>query len=92
MLVAGQVVVLLPGSLQVDVLLCCPENRLFQENFMIVYIYMTTKATKNPKKIIRSKNNRPDIRLQVLRCPLPDFVAVSFARLISFMEADAYAK
>ena len=41
---------------------------------------------------LKSKNNRSDIRLQVLRCPLPDFVAVSFARLISFIEADAYAK
>ena len=51
MLVAGQVVVLLPGSLPMDVLLCCPENRLFQENFIIVYIFMTTKATGKLRKI-----------------------------------------
>ena len=50
-LVAGQVVVLLPGSLPVNMLPCCSENRLFQENFIIVYIFMTTKATGNSRQI-----------------------------------------
>lgn len=61
------------------------------EFYYCLYFY-DNESNEKFKENIRSKINRPDNRLQVLRCPLPDFVAVSFARLISFMEADAYAK
>ncbi len=67
------------------------EPLILGEFYYCLYFH-DNESNEESKENIRSKNNRPDIRVQVLRCPLPDFVAVSFARLISFMEADAYAK
>ena len=47
---------------------------------------------KQFKKNFKSNNNRPDIRLQVLRCSLLDFVAVFLCLAVSFMEVSAYAE
>ena len=49
--------------------------------FCYCLYFHDNESNEESKENIRSKNNRPDIRLQVLRCPLPDFVAVSFAGL-----------
>ena len=64
---------------------------ILREFYYCLYFY-DNESNEKFRKNLKNNNNRPDIRLQVLRCPLPDFVAVSFARLISFIEADAYAK
>ncbi len=50
------------------------------EFYYCLYFY-DNESNEDSKENIKSKNNRPDIRLQVLRCPLPDFVAVSLSGL-----------
>lgn len=45
------------------------------EFYYCLYFY-DNESNEKLKENLKSKNNRPDIRLQVLRCPLLDFVAV----------------
>jgi len=61
------------------------------EFYYCLYFY-DNESNEKLKENLKSKNNRPDIRLQVLRCPLLDFVAVFLCLAISFMEASAYAE
>ena len=61
------------------------------EFYYCLYFY-DNESNEKLKENLKSKNNRPDIRLQVLRCPLLDFVAVFLCLAISFMEANAYAE
>ena len=59
--------------------------------YYCLYFY-DNESNEDSKENIKSKNNRPDIRLQVLRCPLLDFVVVFLCLAISFMEVSAYAE
>ena len=61
------------------------------EFYYCLYFY-DNESNEKLKENLKSKNNRPDIRLQVLRCPLLDFVAVFLCLAISFMEVSAYAE
>ena len=61
------------------------------EFYYCLYFY-DNESNEKFKKNLKNNNNRPDIRLQVLRCPLLDFVAVFLCLAISFMEANAYAE
>ncbi len=70
--VAGKSASLLPGNADIY-RLCC------------YFLTTDNESNKKFKENRKSKNNKPDIRLQVLRCPLPDFVVVSFC-LALFME------
>jgi len=45
---------------------------------LLFFIITDNESNEKLKENRKSKNNKPDIRLQVLWCPLPDFVAVSF--------------
>lgn len=61
------------------------------EFYYCIYFY-DNESNGKIKKNLKSNNNRPDIRLQVLRCPLLDFVAVFLYLAISFMGVNAYAE
>ena len=52
---------------------------------MSFFITTDNESNRKFKENRKSKNDRLDIRLQVLRCPLPDFVAVSLCPAL-FME------
>lgn len=67
-----------------------PENA---DIYRLCCYFLTTdnESNKKFKENRKSKNNKPDIRLQVLRCPLPDFVADSLC-LAFFMEVMLMAK
>ena len=61
----------------------CPavrETAYLAEFYYCLYFY-DNESNEESKENIKSKNNRPDIRSQVLRCLLPDFVAVSLSGL-----------
>lgn len=77
-LVAGKSASLLPGNADIY-RLCC------------YFLTTDNESNKKFKENRNSKNNKPDIRLQVLRCPLPDFVADSLC-LAFFMEVMLMAK
>ena len=79
-----QIVTSLLGSLPGNSLFSCPEMLIFT-GFVVIFITTDNESNKKFKENRKSKNNKPDIRLQVLRCPLPDFVVVSFC-LALFME------
>lgn len=89
-MVAGQVATSLSGSLPGNLLLSCPEMLIFT-GFVVIFITTDNESNKKFKENRKSKNNKPDIRLQVLRCPLPDFVADSLC-LAFFMEVMLMAK
>jgi len=89
-LVAGQVATSLSGSLPGNPLLSCPEMLIFT-GFVVIFITIDNESNKKFKENRKSKNNKPDIRLQVLRCPLPDFVADSLCPAL-FMHTGANAK
>ena len=76
--VAGKSASLLPGNADIYKL-CC------------YFLTTDNESNKKFKENRKSKNNKPDIRLQVLRCPLPDFVADSLC-LAFFMEVMLMAK
>ena len=76
--VAGKSASLLPGNADIY-RLCC------------YFLTTDNESNKKFKENRKSKNNKPDIRLQVLRCPLPDFVADSLC-LAFFMEVMLMAK
>ena len=76
--VAGKSASLLPGNADIY-RLCC------------YFLTTDNESNKKFKENRKSKNNKPDIRLQVLRCPLPDFVADSLC-LAFFMEVMHMAK
>lgn len=59
--------------------------------FVVIFITTDNESNKKFKENRKSKNNKPDIRLQVLRCSLPDFVADSLC-LAFFMEVMLMAK
>lgn len=59
--------------------------------FVVIFITTDNESNKKFKENRKSKNNKPDIRLQVLRCPLPNFVADSLC-LAFFMEVMLMAK
>ena len=59
--------------------------------FVVIFITTDNESNKKFKENRKKKNNKPDIRLQVLRCPLPDFVADSLC-LAFFMEVMLMAK
>ena len=61
------------------------------EFYYCLYFY-DNESNEKFKKNLKNNNNRPDIGLQVLRCPLLDFVAKFFCLAISFMEVSAYAE
>ncbi len=61
------------------------------EFYYCLYFY-DNESNEKFKKNLKNNNNRPDIGLQVLRCSLLDFVAVSLCLAISFMEVSAYAE
>ena len=61
------------------------------EFYYCLYFY-DNESNEKFKKNLKNNNNRPDIGLQVLRCPLLDFVAVFLCLAISFMEVNAYAE
>ena len=67
------------------------EPLISGEFYYCLYFY-DNESNGKFKKNLKSNNNRPDIRLQVLRCPLLDFVAVFLYLAISFMEVNAYAE
>ncbi len=90
MLVAGQVATSLSGSLPGNMLLSCPEMLIFT-GFVVIFITTDNESNKKFKENRKSKNNKPDIRLQVLRGWLPDFVADSLC-LALFMHTGANAK
>ena len=89
-MVAGQVATSLSGSLPGNLLLSCPEMLIFT-GFVVIFITTDNESNKKFKENRKSKNNKPDIRLQVLRCSLPDFVADSLC-LAFFMEVMLMAK
>lgn len=76
--VAGKFTSILPGNADIC-RLCC------------YFLTTDNESNKKFKENRKSKNNKPDIRLQVLRCPLPDFVADSLC-LAFFMEVMHMAK
>lgn len=76
--VAGKSASLLPGNADIYRLYC-------------YFLTTDNESNKKFKENRKSKNNKPDIRLQVLRCPLPDFVADSLC-LAFFMEVMLMAK
>ena len=90
MLVAGQVATSLSGSLSGNLLLSCPEMLIFT-GFVVIFITTDNESNKKFKENRKKKNNKPDIRLQVLWCPLPDFVADSLCSAF-FMEVMLMAK
>ena len=90
MLVAGQVATSLSGSLPGNMLLSCPEMLIFT-GFVVIFITTDNESNKKFKENRKSKNNKPDIRLQVLQGWLPDFVADSLC-LALFMHTGANAK
>lgn len=59
--------------------------------FVVIFITTDNESNKKFKENRKKKNNKPDIRLQVLRCSLPDFVADSLC-LAFFMEVMLMAK
>ena len=61
------------------------------EFYYCLYFY-DNESNEKFRKNLKNNNNRPDIGLRVLRCPLLDFVAVFLCLAISFMEVNAYAK
>lgn len=61
------------------------------EFYYCLYFY-DNESNEKFKKNLKNNNNRPDIGLQVLRCPLLDFVAVFLYLAISFMGVNAYAE
>ena len=67
------------------------EPLISGEFYYCIYFY-DNESNGKIKKNLKSNNNRPDIRLQVLRCPLLDFVAVFLYLAISFMGVNAYAE
>lgn len=77
-LVAGKSASLLPGNADIY-RLCC------------YFLTTDNESNKKFKENRKSKNNKPDIRLQVLRGWLPDFVADSLC-LALFMHTGANAK
>lgn len=89
-MVAGQVATSLSGSLPGNLLLSCPEMLIYT-GFVVIFITTDNESNKKFKENRKSKNNKPDIRLQVLWCPLPDFVADSLC-LAFFMEVMLMAK
>lgn len=89
-MVAGQVATSLSGSLPGNLLLSCPEMLIYT-GFVVIFITTDNESNKKFKENRKSKNNKPDIRLQVLRCSLPDFVADSLC-LAFFMEVMLMAK
>jgi len=89
-LVAGQVATSLSGSLPGNPLLSFPKMLIFT-GFVVIFITIDNESNKKFKENRKSKNNKPDIRLQVLRCPLPDFVADSLCPAL-FMHTGANAK
>ena len=89
-MVVGQVATSLPGSLPGNPFPSCPEMLIFT-GFVVIFITTDNESNKKFKENRKSKNNKPDIRLQVLRCPLPDFVADSLC-LAFFMEVMLMAK
>ena len=89
-MVVGQVATSLPGSLLGNPFPSCPEMLIFT-GFVVIFITTDNESNKKFKENRKSKNNKPDIRLQVLRCPLPDFVADSLC-LAFFMEVMHMAK
>ncbi len=76
--VAGKSASLLPGNADIY-RLCC------------YFLTTDNESNKKFKENRKSKNNKPDIRLQVLWCPLPDFVADSLCSAF-FMEVMLMAK
>ena len=76
--VAGKSASLLPGNADIY-RLCC------------YFLTTDNESNKKFKENRKSKNNKPDIRLQVLRGSLPDFVADSLC-LALFMHTGANAK
>ncbi len=89
-MVVGQVATSLPGSLPGNPFPSCPEMLIFT-GFVVIFITTDNESNEKFKENRKSKNNKPDIRLQVLRCPLPDFVADSLC-LAFFMEVMHMAK
>ena len=76
--VAGKSASLLPGNADIY-RLCC------------YFLTTDNESNKKFKENRKKKNNKPDIRLQVLWCPLPDFVADSLCSAF-FMEVMLMAK
>ena len=89
-MVVGQVATSLPGSLPGNPFPSCPEMLIFT-GFVVIFITTDNESNKKFKENRKRKNNKPDIRLQVLRCSLPDFVADSLC-LAFFMEVMHMAK
>ena len=89
-MVVGQVATSLPGSLPGNPFPSCPEMLIFT-GFVVIFITTDNESNKKFKENRKSKNNKPDIRLQVLQGWLPDFVADSLC-LAFFMEVMLMAK
>ena len=71
-------------------LLSCPEMLIFT-GFVVIFITTDNESNKKFQENRKKKNNKPDIRLQVLWGSLPDFVADSLC-LALFMHTGANAK
>jgi len=63
----------------------CRNIKVFLHLLLFIFIY-DNESNKEIKENQERKNREPDIRLQVFRGSLPDFVAAGFVRLNSFME------